>query len=160
MEANNWKNVFHPSLNIGVLFSILLLMAWIATFYVRWKLNIRIICILEVILLVCLIFIFIQLKTSYFKINESELILWWLDILSFKKEEKHLQYNNIENIVMLKDPANSIHIKLKDQEKRVCTDSDESFNEIKNMLVWKWLPVSMSKMVRTKRETEDFNKNS
>ena len=162
MEANNWDNVFHPNINISVLAYTIWLMAWIATYYIRWKWDMRIICVLEAILLVCLIYLFIRPKIAYFKIDASGLIIWWLDIPSFRKEEKHLLYNNIEDIAMLKNPANSIHIKLKDQEKKVCIDwfSDESFNEIKNILVWKWLPVSVSKMVGTKRETEDFNKNS
>lgn len=46
--------------------------------------------------------------------------------------------------------------------KKIAIDwfSDESFNKIKDILIWKWLPVSVSKMVNNKRETKEFNKNS
>lgn len=93
-----------------------------------------------------------------------------MDIPTFKTIEKSIEYYNIESIVMLDGNATisrwnniySVHIKEKNEDKKIAVDwfSKESFDAIKNILIWKWLPVSVSTMKGTKRETEDFNENS
>jgi len=156
MWNNNWERIFHPVVQRKILLCIFLL----TSFFSRWKW--KLICIFWIVVLLCLIFFLLQTKKSYIKIQEQHLIVWWLSIPSFKTTEKFVEYTNIENITLLCWYSKSIHIKEKNQEKKTAIDwfSKESFNEIKNILIWKWLPVSVSTMKGTKRETEDFNKNS
>ena len=158
---NNWDLVFRPIVQ-KFLLVYMFIISLIVCFFMHWRWNVVLIVIALVILVILLILVFLQPKTSYLKIKESELIIWGLDIPTFKTVEQCIQCNNIESIAILKHPTNSVHIKVKDQDKKFAIDwfSSETLDEIKNVLVWKWLTVSLSKMVNNKRETEEFNKKS
>ena len=170
MENNNWELIFHPVAQKAYTILIIILIMWNIWYFISWESNI----IVFIILLLFLVFLFLILilfpKKTYLKIQENILIIWGLDIPTFKTVEKCIQYENVESIAMLDGTADiagrkniySVHIKERDQEKKTAIDwfSRESFNEIKNILIWKWLPVSVSTMKDTKRETEDFNKTS
>lgn len=163
MKDNGWL-IFHPVVQVewvifGV-FLILLMIRW----YMKQEINIIISIIFILFSILWIIIVILLHKNTYIKIQDSNIII---KNSIFNSTAISIGYNDIESIFMLDGVLRgrniySIHIKKKNQEKKLSIDcfSEKSFNEMKNILIWKWLPVSVSIMKGTKRETEDFNKKS
>lgn len=83
--------------------------------FIAWKINI--ICFFIVLLLLIFFLLILVLfpKKTYIKISDEYLIIWWLDIPTFKTVEKYIYYNNVESINIV---CMGIYIKEKDQEKK------------------------------------------